>query len=643
MRVMSRRLDRMIRFVAESSEIEELDDLVATEREVECAAIERRGGEPVRRHTRKRFVDFTMFRDIIQSGGESADECGEPDVPGDGSGDGPGGAPGARLGGGVPGAGSDADKDDDAAPSGRAGPGGIDDRRVTDPIRCAMREILGEDAIQSGRGRARVIIPEGVGNPEKLLSEAAKRASYALGPSWSLPPPSAPARVEVADPVIYFGKKSADGQAIPPSSDDSIDEDIEPDIAPELDALAEELLATIDRALGDLERTPVTTADAPERQPAAAIQASSVAIAVQRRKTSIRTSRRFRHTYLDTMASVDIILGRVARSPVPSGNPSTADPAGTPAPGPIPGPVPSPVPGMTEPVRLRARRIADLDLEQQLRRGAEQLERRARATPLAPGRYDLVLTRDALLPHNVSYGQANLANLDDDRLLDAIPHLGFAPAGSMEGTGEESDRPVSGRYAWFEPIVAQADARATRLGLNRYPIGRSIHGGRPITGDPLTIISDGTRPYGLLSSPLGDLGEPVRRFTLVERGIATDLALDVGEAALRGVGANGGVRNLVIEPGSVTPEDLRRPARRPVLKATDLAWLDIDPATGNFTCEISLADLHAPQTVPRPTTGGILQGNIFHLLAAVRLSTQIITKGWYTGPEAIRFPDIAVT
>lgn len=622
MRAMSRRFDRMIQFIADSKEIEEVDDLVAMERALERAEIERHAGAPSHRHTTQRFADITMFRDIVQSSSENVDECARQDKTDESSDSGSGDADDALPG---------------ASPQGDAATAG-DSRPPVDPIKCLLRDILGDDAIQSGRGRARVTVPEGVDNPEALLIEAARRASHALGPSWSLPPPSAPARVELADTALVSGERL--------DIDPGIDEDIDPGIDEILAEAADDLLKTIDRELKAREET---RAGQPRGNRASrvsglastamtaattAIRASSVAIAVQRRKTRLRTSRRFQHAYVDTMTTVDIVLGRSTPADSPTGAP------GAPTTGSA-GSIPSGrfIAGMTEHIRLQARRLADLDLAQHVRRGAEQLERRAAATALPPGRYDLVLTRGALLPDNVSYGQASLADVDDERLLDAIPHLGFAPTRPEEGSNWQ----FSGRYAWFEPIAAQADARATRLGLSRYRIGQSIHGDQPITGDPLTIISDGTLPFGLLSSPVGELGEPVRRFTLVERGVAAGLAFDVREAALRGVGANGGVRNLVIEPGKTLPEDLHRPARRPLLEARDLAWLDIDPATGNFTCEIALADLHAAQTIPRPTTGGILQGNIFHLLASARLSSQIFTKGWYTGPEAIRFPDIEVT
>src|SRR5690606_17040714 len=55
--------------------------------------------------------------------------------------------------------------------------------------------------VRRGRGCARLRIAGDV-DPGALVSEAAVRAAHAVGPAWSLPPPAAPARVDVADPAL---------------------------------------------------------------------------------------------------------------------------------------------------------------------------------------------------------------------------------------------------------------------------------------------------------------------------------------------------------------------------------------------------------------------------------------------------------
>ena len=76
----------------------------------------------------------------------------------------------------------------------------------------------------------------------------------------------------------------------------------------------------------------------------------------------------------------------------------------------------------------------------------------------------------------------------------------------------------------------------------------------------------------------------MRRWTLVERGVAAGLALSPREAALRGRNPNGGVRNLVVETGAWngTATGDR------VVEIRRLRSLSIDPYTGDASLEIAL-------------------------------------------------------
>jgi hypothetical protein len=42
-------------------------------------------------------------------------------------------------------------------------------------------------------------------------------------------------------------------------------------------------------------------------------------------------------------------------------------------------------------------------------------------------------------------------------------------------------------------------------------------------------------------------------------------------------------------------------------------------------------------------TGGSFRGNLFDMLTAARLSTKTVRTGWYQGPAAARFADLAIT
>lgn len=220
-------------------------------------------------------------------------------------------------------------------------------------------------------------------------------------------------------------------------------------------------------------------------------------------------------------------------------------------------------------IDVRARRAAELDLAGALTRARTTPP----AAPLAPGRYPVVLTAAALL---------------------------------------HGDR---GLLAAF---VAQADPRLERQGLVRYRPGQAIG-----AGATLTLTSDGTLPFGWYSAPLGARGEAVRRFPLVNRGVAVGLGLDDREAALRGELPNGGVRGLVIPPGDAEDDELRADA----LMIDALDWLEVEPTTGWFRAGFG---------------GGTLRGDAIDLLGRARTSRSVWSTPTYRGPALWHLGPVAV-
>ncbi len=272
-------------------------------------------------------------------------------------------------------------------------------------------------------------------------------------------------------------------------------------------------------------------------------------------------------------------------------------------------------------VRGRVRSAAQLALPRRVASAARTIGARGAARPVEPARYDLVLR------------------------IAAIAH------------GAELDAPGAAAYGWFAPIAANAEAEWVRLGLSRYQPGHSIFAairaaeGMPIdlqrgrrterapaaAGDPLTLASDGTLDLAPLSAPFGELGEPVRRFDIVRSGTAAGLALDYREAALAHTTPNGGVRNLVLDPGPTPAARLAEPGARKLLEVDELAWLDVDPRSGALTAGLGLSQLRGARVA-----GGLVTGNAFELLSRARLSSEIGTLGWYQGPTAIRIDDVGV-
>jgi predicted Zn-dependent protease len=425
--------------------------------------------------------------------------------------------------------------------------------------------------VRRGRGSARLRVAGAMSRPDmaRFVDQAARRAARSLEPAWSLPPPAAPARVDVADALLPRDLMGA--------------------------ALA------LQGQLDDL----VGARSAGDRME---LMLRGLRVDAARDRLTVRTSRGFVHVFDETMLSVTMVLAARDAGPV--------------EPGVQPG---------VEITRVRGRRVADLDLGGAIVRAARHLNDRRRAEPTPPGRYDLVLSDSALTPDAVTEMSRGLhAWHEPERHASEQRSMGAAP-----GAAE---------YGWFGPLVAQADARMVREGLARYLPGQSIYRDKPDpSADFLTLASDGALPFGLLSQPVGAQGEPVRRFTLVERGVAAGLALDLREAALRGVTANGGVRNLHVAPGS-TPEDaLHQPGALPLLHAVALDWLEIDTRSGELVAALGLGYRQSGPGTATPVTGGVIRGNVFELWARARLAANEVRAGWYRGPGAVRFGDVRIS
>jgi hypothetical protein len=181
----------------------------------------------------------------------------------------------------------------------------------------------------------------------------------------------------------------------------------------------------------------------------------------------------------------------------------------------------------------------------------------------------------------------------------------------------------------WEAFALQADAVVERQGLTRYRPGTPVAPGSELEKEPLTIESNGALELATRSSPIGDEGDAVRRFLLVDRGVAAGLGLSPREAALRRQDPNGGVRNLIVATGSWSGHATDAGGGR-VVEVRRLRGLAIDPYTGEATLEIALGVVG-----DQPFTGGTVRLDLIAALAHARRSRTRIRRGAYVGPDAV--------
>ncbi len=240
----------------------------------------------------------------------------------------------------------------------------------------------------------------------------------------------------------------------------------------------------------------------------------------------------------------------------------------------------------------------------------------------------LVVSREARRREDLGVARAVKAAVDDLQLLASAKSVAPGPATVVLRT----DALIHDGLGLWGVFVAQADAVVERMGLTRYRERAPVVPGADHGPDRLTITSNGALDFGVHSAPVGDEGEPVRRFPLVERGIAAGLGLTPREGSLRGRDPNGGVRNLVVEPGTWSGT-LDASATR-VIEVKRLRSLSLDPYTGDVSAEILLGIEHTKGT-STPFAGGSLRIDAIAALARAKRTKEVVTRGPYSGPVAV--------
>lgn len=262
-------------------------------------------------------------------------------------------------------------------------------------------------------------------------------------------------------------------------------------------------------------------------------------------------------------------------------------------------------------ISREARRTDDFDLDAAITDAATDLLHLATAAPPSPGPCALWLAPDALL-----HGAASASGTN---------------ANAITGTRTGND------FGLWTIFALQADSAVERQGLTRYRWRSEIAPGAASLPEPLTILSKGALDFATRSTPVTDDAVAIRNFPLIDRGIAVGLGLSPREAALRHTDPNGGVRNLVISPGTWSPAP--SPSTR-TIEVRRLHSLSIDPYTGDATLDIALGFDHRPNhPSPTPFTGGTLRLDLVTTLARARRSTTLLRRGAYHGPTAILIDD----
>lgn len=278
-------------------------------------------------------------------------------------------------------------------------------------------------------------------------------------------------------------------------------------------------------------------------------------------------------------------------------------------------------------VSRRARRLDDLDLDAALADAAADLPLLAAAGPPVPGPCAVWLAPDALLPAP-----------DHFRGDDGSLGLGGDLALAATTDGATAATAAAHHHGLWTLFAQQADSAVERRGLTRYRLHADLARGASQLPEPLSITSNGALDFATLSAPITDDAVAIRSFPLVDRGVAVGLGLSPREAALRATDPNGGVRNLVVAPGTWSPAP--SPTTR-TIEVRRLHTVTLDAYTGDATLDIALALDHRPgRPAPTPFTGGTLRLDLLAAFARARRASQLLRRGAYHGPAALLIDDL---
>lgn len=244
---------------------------------------------------------------------------------------------------------------------------------------------------------------------------------------------------------------------------------------------------------------------------------------------------------------------------------------------------------------LRRRRVADLDIEREVKRRAQYTSDLLHASP-APTYQGPVVLRGETLTEVMS----------SDELSSNV--LQMLSSAGLKYTGEtpwEIDKPV------FKSEVS---------------------------GDPLTVWANRRLPFGTNSNCFDTEGISAQRVALIRDNLLATYTANQRYAQYLEIPATGAFGDIELPPGATPEAELIQGHH---IEIVAFSWFNPNPITGEFACEIRLGYL-VDDDQRTPFKGGMLVGNLLDALANVHWSEETGFYGSYLGPRTARFNQLTV-
>lgn len=210
----------------------------------------------------------------------------------------------------------------------------------------------------------------------------------------------------------------------------------------------------------------------------------------------------------------------------------------------------------------------------------------------------------------------------------------------------EVRRPEAGQYEvivrkdvisqLFHSLISKADGYNEYANMPHLKIGDKLV--EVPLGDKVTLTVDPTLPMGAESTAYDATGQLCERIELIVDNEVKAQLLGKKYADYLRREPNGGEGNIVMEPGSISYEEMQRHSGK-VIEIIEFSALFCDSLAGTFSSEIRLAKVYDGDEAYY-VKGGSLAGNMAQALTHAYFSKETAKhtgKGGYVGPAYMLF------
>ncbi|SCG82282.1 hypothetical protein DW1_0673 [Proteiniborus sp. DW1] len=189
----------------------------------------------------------------------------------------------------------------------------------------------------------------------------------------------------------------------------------------------------------------------------------------------------------------------------------------------------------------------------------------------------------------------------------------------------------------FNYYYAQASARLVYEQTSTAKLDRSIQGDE-VKGDKVNISLEPYLENSTASAPYDEDGLRLSKVLLYENGVLKRYWGDTRFSHYLGIKPTGNIRNIVVEGGSKTLEEIKD---GPYLELKVFSDFQMDTLTGDFAGEIRLGWYNdGEKTVP--VTGGSISGNISDVHKEMYLSKETQKINNFSGPKSIKLFNVSI-